>query len=170
MEILMQIVKLAFALLLSSVSVGAAHGYTFTSPTSEEFEPRTCAFNQFQSGFRCSGGFCDNVSLECHPPGISGITSRDWTAQISEEGGGIRLCPSGQFVAGISASGGSSDNLSLECVSAAGVNWFDCSWTAFVSEEGGGTLLFPGGRYAVGIQCTGSNCDNQRFFTCRTSP
>lgn len=155
----------------------SAYAYEFTSYTSEEREPRTCAFNQFQSGFGCSGSYCDNVRLECHNPGISNITNRRWTPQVSEENGGLQFCAWGQFISGVSTSGRYSDNVSLECANAASVTWASCRWTTdlipwqnggWVSEENGGQLLFPGGYFGVGMQCTGSNCDNKRFYVCRT--
>lgn len=153
------------AMLAICVSVQA---YEWTGWTSEEYEPEVCDFDKFQSGFKCSGSYCDSVRLECHNPGISQITNRRWLAQISEEGGGTRFCPWGEFSTGISTSGKYSDNISLECADAPGVSWNDCEWTSWVSEEGGGTLLLPPGYYSVGVQCNGSYCDNKRFFMCRT--
>lgn len=154
-----------FALAAICVSVNA---YEWTGWTSEENEPRTCDFDKFQSGFGCSGSYCDSVKLECHNPGITNITNRRWRPQVSEEAGGLRFCPWTEFVSGISTSGSYSDNISLECADAVGVSWNNCYWTGWVSEEHGGTNLFPVGYYAVGVQCSGAYCDNKRFYVCRT--
>ncbi len=157
------------AMILVAAFCVNASAYEWTSYTSEENEPRTCDFDKFQSGFGCSGSYCDNVRMECHDPGISNITDRLWMARISEENGGIRLCSWGRFVTGVSTSGKYSDNISLECSSAAGVTWNGCYWTGWKSEESGGILYFPGGYYGVGVQCSGSYCDNKRFYICRTN-
>ena len=154
-----------FAVMLICTSVQA---FEWTSWTSEENEPRTCDFDKFQSGFGCSGSYCDSVKLECHSPGIDQIANRHWLPQVSEEGGGVRFCPWGEFVAGVSTSGRYSDNVSLECADAAGVTWTSCYWTNWKSEESGGRLYFPVGYYGTGIQCSGSYCDNKRFYVCRT--
>ena len=158
------LVMALFAVMAIGVSVQA---YEWTGWTSEEYEPRTCDFDKFQSGFGCSGGYCDWVRLECNNPGITNITNRHWLPQISEEGGGTRFCPWGEFFSGISTSGRYSDNISFECADAAGVSWKSCKWTGWKSEESGGKLLFPGGYYAVGVQCSGNYCDNKRFYICR---
>lgn len=163
---LVMVLFAVFAVTAIGVSVKA---YEWTGWTSEENEPRVCDFDKFQSGFRCSGSYCDSVKLECHNPGIANITNRHWLSQISEEAGGTRFCPWGEFVSGISTSGRYSDNISLECADAAGVNWNSCYWTGWKSEEHGGTLLFPFGYYAVGVQCSGNYCDNKRFYVCRTN-
>lgn len=161
---LKHIVMSLCVVLTLSISVQA---YEWTGWTSEEREPRVCDFDKFQSGFRCSGSYCDNVRLECHNSGITGITNRRWLSQISEENGGVRFCPWGEFVSGVAASGRYADNISLECADAAGVGWNSCYWTGWVSEENGGTRYFPGGYYAVGVQCSGSYCDNKRFYICQ---
>lgn len=158
------LVMALFAVMAIGVSVQA---YEWTGWTSEEYEPRTCDFDKFQSGFACSGSYCDWVRIECHNPGIANITNRHWLPQISEEAPGRRFCPWGEFVSGISTSGRYSDNISLECADAAGVSWNSCYWTGWKSEENGGTLLFPFGYYAVGVQCSGNYCDNKRFYVCR---
>lgn len=142
--------------------------YEWTGWTSEEYGPKVCDFDKFQSGFKCSGSYCDWVAMECHDPGIDHYTNRRWIAQVSEESGGLRYCPWGEFISGVSTSGKYSDNISLECADAVGVNWNACYWTSWVSEEGSGTLLFPGGYYGVGMQCHGSYCDSKRFYICRT--
>lgn len=159
------LVMALFAVMAICVSVQA---FEWTGWTSEEYEPRTCDFDKFQSGFGCSGSYCDWVKLECNNPVIANITDRHWLSQISEEGIGQRFCPLGEFVSGISTSGPYSDNISLECADAAGVYWHSCKWSDWISEENGGTLFFESGYYAVGVQCRGSYCDEKRFRICRT--
>lgn len=145
-----------------------AQAFEWTGWTSEEYEPETCDFDKMQTGFGCSGSYCDWVKLECNSPGISNITNRQWLTQVSEEAGGTRFCPWGEFVSGVSTAGRYADNIALECADAGGVSWNACYWTRWVSEEAGGTLLFPVGYYGVGVQCSGSYCDNKRFYICRT--
>lgn len=155
------------SLLAVMILCTSVQAFEWTGWTSEEYEPKTCDFYKFQSGFGCSGSYCDWVQLECHSPGIGEITNRYWLPPVSEEEG-VRFCPWGQFIAGVSTTGRYSDNISLECVVAPHVSWNSCYWTSWKSEEGGGTLLFPIGFYGTGMQCSGSYCDNKRFYICKT--
>lgn len=59
---------------------------------SEEADPffGFCGYGNAVSGFRCSGGYCDDISIRCEsmPYGIA-TRSRGWSGWFSEEDNGV---------------------------------------------------------------------------------
>ena len=55
------------------------------------FAPATCDVGDVVAGFRCSGGYCDNVALRCRNTNFR-LVNRSWTPFRSEEGGGRIRC------------------------------------------------------------------------------
>jgi hypothetical protein len=63
--------------------------------TSEEYNAIECTFANAGdfgaiTGMKCSGGYCDNINVECgHPEPGHSLSDCYWTLWVSEEGGGI---------------------------------------------------------------------------------
>lgn len=138
----------------------------WTPWTSEEYPPVGCDPGSLVGEFGCSGGWCDNVRLDCVPTGQSAGGS-SWTSYFSEEGTNYRQCAEGAWMTGIACKGGWCDDVAIQCTSYPNITAKDCYWTGWISEEGGGTLTFGPGFYARGALCGGSRCDNMRFLICR---
>lgn len=138
----------------------------WTPWTSEEYPPVGCDPGSLVGEFGCSGGWCDNVRLDCVPTGQSAGGS-SWTSYFSEEGTNYRQCGEGAWMTGIACKGGWCDDVAIQCTSYPNIAAKDCYWTGWISEEGGGTLTFGPGFYARGALCGGSRCDNMRFLICR---
>jgi hypothetical protein len=138
----------------------------WTAYTSEEYPPVSCDAGSVVDVAQCSGWYCDNISLSCHPSYRSpGPTT--WTSYFSEEGTNYRYCPSGAWLSGIACSGWYCDNIALQCTTLYSTTAANCYWTGWMSEEGGGTLFFGIGYYARGVQCDGAYCDNKRYYVCQ---
>lgn len=117
-------------------------------------------------GVRCSGRYCDDVSLFASESGHA-ETNSWWTDYFSEEGNNSRICENNGFVTGIRCSGSYCDNISLRCSQVDNAVRTGCYWTAALSEEGGGKFIAPQSMYVAGIRCSGSNCDNKQFYLCQ---
>ncbi|MEK0084034.1 hypothetical protein [Benzoatithermus flavus] len=145
-------------------------GYTaWNGPVSEEYKPLTCPLGVLPSRIFCSGGYCDNMWLDC-TSGAFSVRQRTWLDYFSEEGAHTGNCGAG-FVTGMACKGSYCDNISLECSSLNGyVPSGNCYQTGQVSEENGGTLAFPPGYYPVRARCFGRYCDNMDFYVCTLAP
>ena len=79
---------LAIVLVEIMAGVSASAQTEVLRPISEETPPAVCWAGWFVSGIRCSGRYCDNVSLLC--PLVNLRTIHCWqTRAVSEEHGGV---------------------------------------------------------------------------------
>jgi hypothetical protein len=147
--------------LLHTASAGAQSWTPFVSEEQGEGSPAQCA--GAVSGLRCSGRYCDNVSLQC---AASQAADGAWGPYFSEEWPHEHVCPEGQFVTGLRCSGRYCDNLSLRCGRVPDLFSQRCYWTDEISEERGGTIELGAGVYLRGIRCGGRYCDNLRSYVC----
>jgi hypothetical protein len=86
---------------------------TWTQPFSEEtVNPTLCPTGSWVTGASCSGGYCDNVSLECTY--LTGRTVGDcgWSDWISDETS-IWRAPAGYFIRGAKCRGWWCDDISV---------------------------------------------------------
>ncbi len=144
-----------------------AQPYITKGWVSEEGPALTCGTGQLASGFGCSGGYCDNVGLECQNyGGVIGESS--WSVWFSEEApSNFFQCPGAGYISGVTCSGSSCDNLSVEC-SETNLAKYNCTWTpTWYSEEQGWYLTY-GAQAIAGMWCSGSNCDSKRYLVCNT--
>ncbi len=157
---------LVLALLVVLTSFAAS-----TGPISEETPPATCDPGWVVSEVRCTGQYCDNISIACANLGKSLVGSSVWTEWVSEEKG-TRSCPDNYYIASFACRGSYCDDVSLYCVEFPTARRLSCNRTAKVSEENGGRLPFfqgdaGGQRFAAqSLTCTGSYCDNMQFDVC----
>jgi hypothetical protein len=191
--LLSRILVVAPAVLVMAES-GALAGLYWTSYVSEESGAYALCDESTDGavGFRCSGRYCDNVSLLCETFPF-GALAPSWngyvTAYFSEEHDpygtwfssgwypwddeNYEVCHNQQttpgVVTGIGCSGSYCDNISIECrqPEVAGVKLAatNCSWSGWISEEQG-SVDFGWNRYITGVECNGSRCDNKRFYVC----
>ena len=155
--------------------------------------------NQAISGVRCSGSYCDNVSVRCETLPY-GITMQHFSVSetFSEEDNGIgttssegwyryddsnsHVCKwagSSGIMTGFRCQGRYCDNITLECATPmthfAGVTepaeLTDCSWSAYYSEEDPWFAYGVGAnRYISGVRCQGRYCDNKSYYVCSLLP
>jgi hypothetical protein len=142
-------------------------------PISEETPPATCNPGAFISGIRCTGSYCDNITISCAPFRGAALGRASWTAWVSEEQG-LRECPPNHLIAGLACRGSYCDNVSLFCVEVTNMRAVNCSNTPYVSEENGGTLSFfsdVAGQmvFARAMRCSGRYCDNKSFNVCEVT-
>jgi ricin-type beta-trefoil lectin protein len=118
-------------------------------------------------GLRCSGKYCDDVSLLSVESGYT-QTNSWWTDYFSEEGSNERVCANNGFVTGLRCSGDYCDSISLRCsqVNNGGVR-ANCYWSAPISEESGGKFVAPESTYLAGVRCSGRYCDNKQLYLCQ---
>jgi hypothetical protein len=86
---------------------------TWTQPFSEETQtPTLCPTGSWVTGLSCSGGYCDNVSLECTY--ITGRSASDcqWSPWVSDETPSWGA-PAGYFLRGAKCRGWWCDDFSL---------------------------------------------------------
>lgn len=77
----MKFTRLTPLFLLATVSMAAVQNKYWTEWHSEETHPpAVCKYGDLISGFGCSGGFCDNVRLNCETKNLT-FASRYWTRQ-----------------------------------------------------------------------------------------
>lgn len=163
--------KHLLSLIVALISVSA-----FGQTTSDELPPVSCG-NRLVTALRCSGRYCDNITLSCGGPAHQ-IYDVKWTAFISEEGGAEASCDlvapffgkadkALGFVTGVKCRGSYCDDVSLQCVSLrdARANETRCQWTRWISEETG-PIVFAPGTGATKMQCRGRYCDDMRFWVC----
>lgn len=137
----------------------------WTGWTSEEYPPLTCNTGSVTRGVDCSGGNCDNVSLDCVSPGYATFGARSWTSYFSEENTSYRYCPAQSWLTGIACKGGECDNITLECTQITDRTPSSCTWSGYFSEEDP-PFVAPTGKYIRGVQCNGGRCDNKRYYHC----
>ena len=65
-------------------------------------------------GLRCSGRYCDDVSLLFAESGYQ-QTNSWWTSSFSEESPNEKICENNGFLTGLSCSGDYCDNVALRC-------------------------------------------------------
>jgi hypothetical protein len=147
---------------LLATSARAQSWTDFVSEEQGEGRPALCASGA-ATGLRCSGRYCDNVSLLCSGPAQG---DGSWGPYFSEEGSAEHVCPEGQFVTGLRCSGRYCDNVSLRCSSLPQLSIKSCHWTHDISEESGGTVQYGSGVYLRGVRCSGRYCDNLRSYVC----
>jgi hypothetical protein len=145
-------------------------------PISEETPPAVCDPGEFIRDIKCTGRYCDNISIGCLRVREAALGRAVWTSWVSEEGRGAMECPRNHFLAGLACRGRYCDNISLYCVEVANARTGACSRTGSVSEEGGGRLSFlsmidKAGQQvaATGVKCSGRYCDNKSFTVCEIS-
>jgi len=148
-------------------SVHAQNWTPFTSEEQGENSPALCSTG-LVSGLRCSGRYCDNVSLACAVAGVA--TAGTWGPYFSEEAPAEQICPDGEFVSGLRCKGRYCDDMSLRCTRVPALVPERCYWTSEVSEENGGTLQYGQGTYLRGLRCGGRYCDNLRSYVCDAAP
>jgi|GEM_PF-1098287 len=95
-----------------AVALGGA-SYWAQSFSDETSGGRTCNPGMYVAAVKCSGSYCDNVSLLC-VQGARPWGSCAWTGSFSEEQG-AGLCPAGTAMAGARCTGSYCDNVSLYC-------------------------------------------------------
>ncbi|WNG27144.1 hypothetical protein F0U62_26370 [Cystobacter fuscus] len=118
-------------------------------------------------GLRCSGRYCDNVSLLNVESGYT-QTNSWWTDSFSEEGAHEQVCGDNGFVTGLGCSGDYCDSIALRCsrIDNGGVR-SNCYWTESISEESGGTFVAPESMYLAGVRCWDRYCDNKQLYLCQ---
>lgn len=153
----------------------------WSSETSDELPPIHCQGRI--GGVRCTGKYCDNISVLCRD--YSGETGdSNWDDFFSEEGtnlaipdyqipaGGLRgpfngdICPESSVVTGFSCMGGYCDNISLECTDMPHVRLTSCRWTTKSYSEENGAVVFPDDELLAGVACFGKACDNMKYYLC----
>lgn len=118
-------------------------------------------------GLRCSGRYCDDVSLLFAESGYQ-QTNSWWTSSFSEESPNEKICENNGFVTGLSCSGDYCDNVQLRCSQLNNNNVRkNCYWSGNVSEESGGKFIAPQSSYAAGARCSGRYCDNMQLYMCQ---
>lgn len=142
---------------------------TWTASFSEEGSAsERCPSGFVVTGLRCSGSYCDNLSLRCCPYQATADTAAaiGLSAPFSEEGS-AQATVTNAWVSGATCSGKYCDNLVLHYLSTAKLSHTgQCSWSEWVSEEGSGERLCADGTYVAGMKCKGSYCDNMSLYCC----
>lgn len=140
-------------------------GYAWTGMWfSEETPASLCPPGNVNTGVACSGGYCDNMQLECNPTAWVGAGT--WTSWFSEEGTNYRVCDGNKYVAGMQCSGWWCDNLALYCAQTQTTPAaHQCTWSGYFSEEDP-VFYAPVGTAIKGVQCSGPYCDNKRYYYC----
>jgi len=170
------LVLLALPALLISVMASRPGAAENLGPISEETGPAECNAGDYVSGIRCTGSYCDNITITCSRlrDGVR-VHFGTWTDWVSEEQG-RRECPPDHLIAGLKCQGRYCDNVSLYCVQAPRMRIYNCGDTRAVSEEQGGRLSFLEGIdkagqmiFAIGIKCAGRYCDNISFKVCEVA-
>ena len=185
----------ALALALPAAVMGATSWSDWVSEENGGPWSYCAPSNQAVSGFDCSGGYCDDVRVQCQtlPAGIivQGYNFSDW---YSEEDSGIGTWTSAGWyqyddsythvcngpgvsgiMTGIHCQGSNCDNIQLECATPRRISdgaWetvamVDCAWTSWYSEEQPPLVFATGAnRFIAGVRCGGSYCDNKRYYVC----
>jgi len=154
---------------LTSTAVAPRAASGWSRFTSEENPPLTISNGQLISAMRCTGRYCDNISLGYqNVPGVNHI-SHSWTPYFSEEGTNYRVCSGNSFMTGINCRGSYCDNISLRCTVVRGkIRGAACNWTPWFSEEAEYSPYLGGpDYYAAGLACRGSYCDDMSILACQ---
>lgn len=158
------------AVLMGAFMVGASGAasavHSFWSPlTSEETPPVTSSNEYLIDALRCTGAYCDNISIR-NAKTWRQYGTNSWQGYFSEEGNNSRICGGNSFMTGIACSGAYCDNVAIQCTNIKFTTKGHCEWTPAFSEEAG-YLYLPAGSYAAGLQCEGAYCDNMRVLACQ---
>lgn len=138
----------------------------WSSATSEEYAPIACGAGNLITNMRCTGGYCDNVSIYCRSSAVS-FGDVAFKPYFSEEGTNYQTCSSGYLMTGLVCRGGNCDDISIQCSRVTNRTIGTCRWAdRTFSEEFPNTYDIPAGYYAGGLACTGSRCDNLRVYEC----
>lgn len=130
---------------------------------SEEQSAVYCPQGTAMMGIRCSGRFCDNVSMYCDDyPGLTGASY--WTTYFSEEGSNYRACANDEVVTGMQCAYRFCDRIRFRCTRTT-QSLGSCAWSGQISEENS-PLIGSSGRFVQGISCRGSYCDNKQLLYC----
>lgn len=161
-----QFLQAAIVCFMSIMAGTAVAGHVFWSPsTSEENPPITSSNEYLIDALRCTGGYCDNVSIR-NTQTLRQYGSNRWQGYFSEEGTNSRVCSGNSFMTGVACSGGYCDNMAIQCTDIKYTTKGHCQWTASFSEEEGYLYLQPG-YYAAGLKCMGGNCDRLSVYACQ---
>ncbi len=129
----------------------------------------SCGSGYAVVGMRCSGRYCDNISLKCRKWGSKGDTDFTpypvKTKYFSEEGGGKSEMTYGP-ISKVFCSGRYCDKMALQAtvLSLDDVNYRRGAWTGWFSEEGQAQANCPTNSFVVRAQCSGRYCDNLRLY------
>ncbi|RZA25149.1 MAG: hypothetical protein EOP10_07740 [Proteobacteria bacterium] len=162
----MRLWTLFYCLFFGLVSLAQAN--TWTPSTSDENgkgSPAVCE-NSLISGLKCTGRYCDNVSLQCSD-GLATEARGEWSPGFSEENAPY-ICPYGEFVQSLACEGRYCDSVSVKCARAPSVQENACYWRGQISEENGGAFEFGKGVYLKGLKCSGRYCDRLESYVCQT--
>ena len=70
-----------------------------------------CPDNEFASEIKCTGRYCDSISLKCSTFSNSGTKQNcQWIGPLSEEDGGFLNFPPNKYLVGVQCSGSYCDN------------------------------------------------------------
>ncbi|MFP2925410.1 hypothetical protein ACLESO_09355 [Pyxidicoccus sp. 3LG] len=145
--------------------LGQSEALLWTGYTSEEFPPLQCDSNQLINGLECSGGYCDNIRVNCTAATSVSHGASYFTSTFSEEATSYRYCGANEWVTGIACYGSRCDNVSLECTAISGRSVGSCYWSSYYTD-GSGPWQAPAGYFVRGAQCRGEYCDDMRFYYC----
>ena len=136
-----------------------------TSEEAGENSPARCE-SRLVSGLKCSGRYCDDVSLQCGDQ--LPLETKSWSPYFSEESKEGYTCPNGEFIQGVRCHGKYCDSLSVQCARDLNAESEPkgCYWKPDLSEENGGTLEFGQGTHLKGLRCRGKYCDGLQAYVC----
>ncbi|MBC8070552.1 MAG: hypothetical protein IAG13_19630 [Deltaproteobacteria bacterium] len=136
-------------------------------PFSEEHPAGLCGFGQAVQSIKCTGGYCDNLTLDCEPHGAEIVYGDGFlNYDISEENPDtFALCPADGMVDGVDCAGSNCDNLTVHCEYTDLARSNLCDWSGWFSEEQGWANV-PLGTAVAGIQCSGRYCDRMNLYWC----
>jgi hypothetical protein len=130
-----------------------------------------CPAGWVAGGLKCTGEYCDNISLLCCPyrTGPDPLAAFNWTHWISEEQPNSYFYNQG-FVAGMACDHDYCDKVAMLLLTSPNLqNAGSCIDMPFVSEENSNGMTCPGGKFVSGITCTGEYCDNMSIRCCQYS-
>lgn len=157
----------------------------FISPVSEETEPAFCPSGWAATGIRCTGSYCDNITLSCtrytQTPATTHRAPHRWSSKwISEEalsdsesGWSIAQGDPNSFITGIRCSGSYCDNVQVDLDASDLPVGGACAEPEWVSEESGaewegtnGWRSCPQGQFLRALRCRGDYCDDMQLMCC----
>lgn len=131
----------------------------------------TCPSGFALKGIRCTGEYCDNMSLRCCPytPAGDNQAYTSWVGEISDESSRNERQFQNGFIDGLYCTGDYCDNISIRLLQSPKLlNQGQCYWTEYVSEEQGEMLCIQD-YLASGLRCRGDYCDSVSLWCCRTN-
>lgn len=93
----------------TSGTLGSSYWTSYFSEEGTNY--RFCDWGYWVTGLSCTGGYCDNVALQCSYIGNVTATSCYWTGWMSEENGGYLGFGAGYYMRGAQCSGSNCDNM-----------------------------------------------------------